>query len=159
MARVQEDPEERVAEVAIDDLLERAAGLADVERAVPLGDRREVRPDQPLDVVAGCPSGSSAGVLDDEARPRQFSAPQIPKATVNRSPRSIGRSPGLSRPSVARGPAVSIRWHDSGVPFQPSSATASRSVMPGPQARAAAGARRWRSGRRPTRQRPAARPR
>ena len=55
----------------------------------------------------------------------------MPKATVNRSPRSIGRSPGLSSPNEARGPAVSIRWQDSGVPFQPSSATASRSVMPG----------------------------
>ena len=53
---------------------------------------------------------------------------------MNRSPRSIGRSPGLSSPSVARGPAVSIRWQDSGIPFQSSSRTASRSVMPGPQA-------------------------
>ena len=62
---------------------------------------------------------------------RQFSAPQMPKATVKGSPRSMGRSPGLSSPNRARGPAVSIRWQDSGHPFQPSSATASRSVMPG----------------------------
>ena len=45
----------------------------------------------------------------------------MPNAIVNGSPRSIGRSPGLSSPSVARGPAVSIRWHDSGVPFHSSS--------------------------------------
>ncbi len=62
---------------------------------------------------------------------RQLSAPQIPKAVVNRSPRSIGRSPGLSSPSDARGPAVSMRWQESGVPFQRSSRTASCSVMPG----------------------------
>ena len=34
----------------------------------------------------------------------------MPKATVNGSPRSMRRSPGLSRPRRARGPAVSIRW-------------------------------------------------
>ena len=58
-------------------------------------------------------------------------APQIPNATVSGSPRSIGRSPGLSNPNRARGPAVSMRWHDSGVPFHSSRRTASRSVMPG----------------------------
>ena len=52
MAGVEEDPEERVAEVPIDDVEERPAGLADMERGVPLGDRREVRPDETLDVVA-----------------------------------------------------------------------------------------------------------
>ena len=57
----------------------------------------------------------------------------MPNAVVNGSPRSIGRSPGLSSPNRARGPAVSIRWHDSGAPFHSSSATASRSVMPGLQ--------------------------
>ena len=67
MARVQEDPEERVAEVAVDDRLERAAGLADVERLVPLGDRGEVRPDQPIDVVAD-PGRQLRRVLDEEAR-------------------------------------------------------------------------------------------
>ena len=96
------------------------------ERPVPLGDRLEVRADEPLDVVARSPAGSSAASSTTKPA-RQFSAPQMPNAVVNGSPRSIGRSPGLSRPSVARGPAVSIRWHDSGVPFQPRRRTASRS--------------------------------
>ena len=51
MAGVEEDPEERIAQPARDDLVERAAGLADPERAVPLGDGLEVGPDEPLDVV------------------------------------------------------------------------------------------------------------
>src|SRR5205823_14774857 len=51
VARVQEDPEERVAEMAIDDRLERSTGLADVERRVPVCDRGEVRGDEPLDIV------------------------------------------------------------------------------------------------------------
>ena len=59
----------------------------------------------------------------------------MPNAVVNGSPRPIGRSAGLSSPSAARGPAVSIRWHDSGMPFQRSSRTASASVMPGLEAR------------------------
>ena len=146
MARVQEDPEERVAEAAIDDLLERAAGLADAQRLVPLGDRLEVRPDEPVDVVPD-PVRQLRRVLDDEPG-AAVSAPQIPNATVNRSPRSIGRSPGLSRPSEARGPAVSIRWQDSGVPFQPSRPTASRSVSPD-AGRAGAAGRRSMSGTRP----------
>ena len=44
------------------------------------------------------------------------------------------RSPGLGSPRCARSPAVSIRWHDSGVPSQSSSRTASRSRDPGSQA-------------------------
>ena len=56
MSRVEEDPEERVAEVTIDDLLQRPTDLPDVQRAVPLGHRFEVRRDQPVDVV-GDPVG------------------------------------------------------------------------------------------------------
>ncbi len=119
VTRIEEDAEERVAEVALDDVVERAAGLPDAERPVPLRDRLEVRPDQPLDVVAGSPSGSSAASSTTKPA-RQLSAPQMPNATVKRSPRSMARSPGLSRPSAARGPAVSIRWQESGVPSQPS---------------------------------------
>ena len=52
VAGVEEDAEERVAEVAVDDRLQRAAGLADVQRPVPLGDRREVRRRRAVDVVA-----------------------------------------------------------------------------------------------------------
>ena len=62
---------------------------------------------------------------------RQVSAPHTPYAEVNRSPCSMIRSEGESRPSAARGPAVSMRWHDSGAPFQSSNCAASRSVMPG----------------------------
>ena len=96
---------------------------------VPLGDRREVRADQPLDVVADR-VGELGGVLDHE-----------PGAAGERSPDPEGggeRVAALDRPvaraeeaEAARGPAVSMRWHESGQPFQPSSATASRSVMPG----------------------------
>ena len=68
---------------------------------------------------------------------RQLSAPQIPKATVSGSPRSMTRSPGLRRPYRARGPAVSMRWHESGAPLHSRSRTASRSRIPGlrPQSR------------------------
>ena len=55
----------------------------------------------------------------------------MPKATVKGSPCSIGRSPGLSNPSLARGPLDSMRWHDSGDPSQSSRRTASCSVIPG----------------------------
>ncbi len=129
VAGVEEDAEERVAQPAVDDLLQRAAGLADAQRPVPLDDRLEIRPGEPLDVVADADLQLAA------------SSTTQPGATVERapdsergregSPRSMRRSHGLSRPQRARGPAVSIRWHDSGVPFQPSRATASCSVMPG----------------------------
>ena len=92
VARVEEDPEERVAQAAVDDRLERAAGLADVERLVPLGDGLEVRPDEPVDVVADS-VGQLRGVLDDEAR-----------ATVERAPdpeRDRERVAALDRP-IAR---------------------------------------------------------
>ena len=55
----------------------------------------------------------------------------MPNAVVNGSPRWMARSPGLSSPSRARSPAVSMRWHDSGEPSQPRRATASRSRSPG----------------------------
>ncbi len=51
MAGVQAHAEERVAEVALDDALQLAADLTDVQRAVPLGDRHEVRRDEAVDVV------------------------------------------------------------------------------------------------------------
>ena len=75
VARVEEDAEERVAEVAVDDRLEGAAGLADVQRLVPLGDRREVRRRPAARRSRRSPSGSSGGVLDDE-----------PGAAVERAP-------------------------------------------------------------------------
>ena len=50
------------------------AGLPDAERPVPLGDRLEVRADQPLDVVAR--SGRQLGrVLDHEPGPAVERAP------------------------------------------------------------------------------------
>ena len=74
MPGVEEDPEERVAEMAVDDGLERAAGLADVQGAVPLGDGREVGADQALDVVGD--AGREPGrVLDDETGPAGERAP------------------------------------------------------------------------------------
>ena len=116
MARVEEDAEERVAQVAVDDLLERSARLADAQRAVPLGDRLEIRARPAARRSRRCPPAARRR-LRRRNPARQLSAPQIPKATVNRSPRSIRRSPGLSRPSDARSPLVSIRWHESGMPF------------------------------------------
>ena len=68
---------------------ERAAGLADPQRAVPLGDRLEVRRRRGGRRSRAMPAGSS--LASSTTNPaRQFSAPQIPNATVNRSPRSIG---------------------------------------------------------------------
>ena len=51
-----------------------AAGLADAQRAVPLGDRLEVRRHQPLDVVADA-ARQLGGVLDHEAGPAVQRAP------------------------------------------------------------------------------------
>ena len=91
VAGVEEDPEERVAEVAVDDLLQRPADLADVQRAVPLGHRLEVRRDEPLDVV-GDPVGELGRILGDEAgaaveaRPRSRTPP-----SAGRRARSAGR--------------------------------------------------------------------
>src|SRR5688572_26670633 len=89
VARVEEDPEERVAEPACDDLVERPARLADPERAVPFGDRLEVRPDEPVHVVAD-PGRQLARVLEDESRPTIERAPDPeghgePVAPLNRA--------------------------------------------------------------------------
>ena len=158
VAGVQEDPEERVAEVAVDDLLERAAGLADAQRPVPLGDRRRSTARRAGRRSRRCPAGSSAASSTTKPA-RQVSAPHTPKAVVNRSPRSIRRSPGLGRPNVARGPGGQHRWQDRGIPFQPRSRTASRSRHPRPEPAQERGARRPRSGRTRTRTPRAARPR
>ena len=117
VAGVEEDAEERVAEAAVDDRLERPAGLADVERAVPLGHGREVRPDEPLDVVAD-PVGQLGRVLDDEARPAGEGAPDPER---RREPVAALDAPvaGTEQAEAWRAArAVSIRWHDSGAPFQ-----------------------------------------
>ena len=101
VAGVEPDPEERVAEPAVDDLLEHAARLADVERLVPLRDRLEVRGDEPLDVVADAGRQLAASSTTNPAR--QVSAPQTPKAMVSGSPaRWRGRpgSGGRMRPAA-----------------------------------------------------------
>ena len=74
MAGIEEDAEERVAEVAVDDLLEHASHLADVQRLVPLGHGGEVGHDEPLDVVVD-PCGQLRRLLDDEACPAVECAP------------------------------------------------------------------------------------
>ncbi len=107
MTRVEEDAEEGVAESAVDDLLQDAAGLADAKGPVPLDHCLEVGADETVDVV-GDPGRQLALAADHEPGPA-VQRPQTPKATVNGSPRAMGRSSGLSRPSDARGPAVSIR--------------------------------------------------
>ena len=65
MARVERDAEERVTQPTFDDLVQRAARLADMERPVPLGDGLEVRRDEPLDVVADR-RRQLGGARDDE---------------------------------------------------------------------------------------------
>ena len=91
VARVQEDAEERVAQAAVDDRLERAARLADVQRLVPLDDRLEVRPDEPVDVVPDA-GRQLRRVLDDEAG-----------ATVERAPDpERGREPDRPARSAGR---------------------------------------------------------
>ena len=78
MARVEEDAEERIAEVLVDDGLQRTADLADVERLVPRGDGSEIRPDELVDVVADA-LWQLGRVLDDE-----------PGATGEGAPDSVG---------------------------------------------------------------------
>src|SRR3954451_8315039 len=63
---IERNAEEVVTEMSVDDLLESAAGLSDMQCAVPLGDRREVRGDEAFDVVV-CDVGQFVGVLDQEA--------------------------------------------------------------------------------------------
>ena len=71
---VEEDPEERVAQTAVDDGLQLTADLADVEGAVPLGDGLEVRGDEAVDVVLH-PVRQLRRVVDDEAGPAVERAP------------------------------------------------------------------------------------
>ena len=52
VAGVEEDAEERVAEVAVDDLVQRAAGLPDVQRPYHSATASKYGADEPLDVVA-----------------------------------------------------------------------------------------------------------
>ena len=66
MARVQRDPEERIADSARDRGVHRRAGLADPQRRIPRPDRLEVRPHEPIDVVADV-LVKVRGILDDEA--------------------------------------------------------------------------------------------
>ena len=100
MAGVEEDPEERVAEAAVDDLLERAADLADAKRPVPLDDRLEVRADEALDVVAD-PVGQLGRVLDDEAGPAVEGSPDPER---RREPVAPLDRPVAGREEPERGP-------------------------------------------------------
>jgi hypothetical protein len=69
-----------------------AAGLADVQRLVPLRDRREVGRDEPFDVVAD-PGRQLVGVLDDEPGAAVERAPDA-EGDGERVPALDGRSPG-----------------------------------------------------------------
>jgi hypothetical protein len=62
---VQEDPEERVTQMTVDDLMEYSTGLTDVQRLVPLRDRFEVRSDQTFHVVLDI-RGKLPGIRHDE---------------------------------------------------------------------------------------------
>ena len=91
------------------------------ERLVPLRDRLEIRADEPLDVVADR-RRQLGRVLDDEPGPAVERAPDAERDGESVAALDRRGRPGSAARSVARGPAVSIRWHDSGMPFQSSSA-------------------------------------
>jgi hypothetical protein len=74
VTRVQEDPEERIAEPVRDDLVDGAGPLANPQRPVPLGDRLEVGADEPLDVVADSVR-QLVLALDNESGPTVQCAP------------------------------------------------------------------------------------
>ena len=74
MAGVQEDPKERIAEMAIDDLLKHSADLADVQCFVPRDYGLEVRSNQPLDVVMDL-DWQLTSVLDNETSAAVEGAP------------------------------------------------------------------------------------
>ena len=102
VARVQEDPEERIAEPPVDDRLEVAARDADPEGPVPLDDGGEVRPDQPVDVVADR-LRELGGVLDDEPgpavqRPPDPEADREPVAALDRAVARAEQAEGRPRP-------------------------------------------------------------
>ena len=121
MARVEEDAEEGVAQVAVDDGLQRAAGLAHVR--APRTTRRRPRSRAPRAAPRSRRCRPAAPRRPPpRSRPGKSRAPQMPNAVVKRSPRSMTRSLGLSMPSEARGPAESMRWQERGIPFQPSEA-------------------------------------
>ena len=71
---IEKEPEEGIAQVPVDDVEQDATGLAHVQRRIPLGDRAEVRPDQPLDVVAD-PVRQLGCVLDHPPCPARQRAP------------------------------------------------------------------------------------
>ena len=129
VARIEDDAEERIAEVALDERVDLAAGDADADRLVPFGGAGEVGRGQPLDVVADVVR--QARLRLRPAKPaRHVSAPQVPKAMVNGSPRSMTRSDGLRRPKRRVGPAESMRWQLSGSPIGRIRLAASNSRMP-----------------------------
>src|SRR5262245_14858476 len=98
MARVEVDAEECVTQSPVDDGLERAADLADVQRGVPLGDRLEVWPDQAgyvvLDVVR-----KLRRVLDDESGSTVQGAPDAVRdcEAVTAFDRSVTRAEQTER--------------------------------------------------------------
>jgi hypothetical protein len=63
---VEGDTEERVAQMTVDDGLQLAAHLADMQRLVPIGHGREVRRDEAFDVVL-CSVGQLRRILHQEA--------------------------------------------------------------------------------------------
>ena len=70
------DAEERIADPIMHCAPQRAAGDADADSLVPVDDRREIRRDQPLDIVAY--AGRQLAALSARKPARQFSAPWTP---------------------------------------------------------------------------------
>ena len=81
-------------------------GLADAQRAVPLGDRLEVRADQPLHVVADR-RRQLGGILDDESR---AAVQRAPDAERDREP-VAALDPAVARAEQPEGRPVAARQH------------------------------------------------
>jgi hypothetical protein len=127
VAGVQLHPKERIAETAVDDVIELCALDADADRSVPLDDRAVVGA---TSFAAWWIAPEGRFVPDDEAG-AAVRAPPTPYAVVKRSPSSIRLELGLGSPMRARGPLESMRWQERGIPFSFIRRTASCSVIPG----------------------------
>ena len=112
-------------------VVQRAARLADVERLVPLGDRLEIRPDQPLDVVGDRrPAAPSASSTTNPARQVERAPdPERDREPVAALDRPVARAQQAERrPRPGGQHQVARERHP--VPAR-AARTASRSVIPG----------------------------
>jgi hypothetical protein len=81
VARVEEDPEERISKTSIDDLVEDATSLSDMEGLVPLRDCLEVWRHEPVDII-GYRWIELGAVRHHEARTAVERTPHTPVALL-----------------------------------------------------------------------------